>query len=149
MGACDDYDMSAARPVLWCVTGVALVGVGVFAFGLPGRAQDVSSWWSLAVFLAVGAIFALGSRPDRWWVALGFAWLLAAWVEAGQAVWLQDAGRARVEDLVLGCIGGTLGVALVVAARAFATHRRAARSARSRAHIASSVSAAAAIPRTR
>jgi len=147
MGAWDDVPMSAARPLLWCATGVALVGVGAFAFALPGRADEVSSWWSLGVFLVVGAVFALVSRPERWWVALGFAWLLAAWVEAGQAVWMPESGRARVEDLVLGCIGGTLGIALVVAGRAVAVHRRANRSAHARARVA--VSAGAAVPRTR
>jgi len=149
MGAWDDEVMSAARPILWCATGAALVGVGAYAFWLPGQADEVSSWWSLGVFLVVGGLFALVSRPERWWVALGFAWLLAAWVEAGQAVWMPETGRARVEDLVLGCIGGTLGIALVVAGRAFAVHRRATRSARSRAGAASSVSATAAVPRTR
>lgn len=139
--------MSAARPLLWCATGVALVGVGAFAFWLPGRAEDVSSWWSLAVFVVVGALFALVSRSDRWWVALGFAWLLAAWVEAGQAVWMPDSGRARVEDLVLGCVGGTLGIAIVIGARALAVHRRAARSASARSGVP--VSAAGAVPRTR
>jgi len=133
--------MSAARTLLWCATGLALVGVAAFAFALPGGANDVSSWWSLVVFLVVGALFALISRPDRWWVGLGFAWLLAAWVEAGQAVWMSDAGRARVEDLVLGCIGGTLGIALVVGGRAVAAHRRVS--------VAGVVSAAAAAPRTR
>ncbi|HWL01930.1 MAG TPA: hypothetical protein VNQ52_06110 [Microbacteriaceae bacterium] len=141
--------MSAARPILWCATGIALVGVGAYAFWLPGRADEVSSWWSLGVFLVVGGLFALVSRPDRWWVALGFAWLLAAWVEAGQAVWMPETGRARVEDLVLGCIGGTLGIALVVGARAIAVHRRAARSAQLRSPASAPVSATAAVPRTR
>ncbi len=139
--------MSAARPVLWCATGVALGGVGALAFGLPGRADDVSPWWSLPVFTVVGVLFALVSRTDRWWVALGLAWLLAAWIEAGQAVWLPESGRARIEDLVLGCIGGTLGVAAVVGSRALATHRRAARAAGTVA--VAPATAAAAAPRTR
>lgn len=149
MSTCDDEPMSAARTLLWCATGVALAGVGAYAFWLPGRADEVSSWWSLGVFLVLGALFALVSRPDRWWVGLGFAWLLAAWVEAGQAVWMPDYGRARVEDLVLGCVGATLGIALVVGARAIAVHRRATRSARAVSRASSPVSAAGAIPRTR
>lgn len=149
MGACDDERMPAARPILWCATGVALVGVGAYAFWLPGQADEISSWWSLGVFLVIGALFALVSRPDRWWVTLGFAWLLAAWVEAGQAVWMPETGRARVEDLILGCVGGTLGIALVAGSRALAVHRRATQSARARDQISSPVSAAGAVPRTR
>ncbi|MBO9577936.1 MAG: hypothetical protein J7480_04095 [Microbacteriaceae bacterium] len=142
--------MSAARPILWGATGVALGGVGAFAFGFPERTEDVSPWWSLGVFGVVGVLFALVSRASRWWVALGFAWLLSAWVEAGQAVWLPDSGRARVEDVVLGCVGGAVGVLLVVAFRAVRTHRRAAAVEGAPARAAGTApTAAAAAPRTR
>ncbi|OJX70123.1 MAG: hypothetical protein BGO95_03670 [Micrococcales bacterium 73-13] len=144
--------MSAARPLLWGATGLVLGGVGAFAFALPGRADDVSPWWTLLVFVPVGGMFALVSRPQRWWVALGFAWLLAAWVEAGQAVWLAETGRARVIDLLLGCVGGTVGVAIVVGGRALAAHSRAVRAAaavRAGAPEVARPSAAAAAPRIR
>lgn len=141
--------MSAARPLLWGATGVALGGMGAASFAFPGQAADVSPWWSLPAFGIIGALFALVSRPTRWWVALGFAWLLAAWIEAGQAVWLPDTGRARIEDLVLGCAGGTLGVAIVVGTRMLVAHRRAVREASRPSPSVAAPSAAAAVPRTR
>ncbi len=122
--ACDDARMTARRNALWGATGVAVGGIVAFGFALPGRGADISPWWSLATFGVLGVLFSLVSRPERWWVGLGFAWLVAAWIEAGQAVWLPDSGRARIEDLVLGCVGGTLGVAAVVGSRALTTHRR-------------------------
>lgn len=139
--------MPATRVILWGATGVAIAGVCTLAFAAPGRSDDISSWWSLATFAVVGALFALVSQPRRWWVGLGFAWLLAAWIEAGQAVWLSDSGRARILDLVLGCVGGTIGVAVVVGGRALAARAHSHRTRTARA-IADPTRAAEA-PRTR
>jgi hypothetical protein len=141
--------MSAARPLLSGATGIVVGGVGAFAFAFPDRTEDLSPWWTLLVFVPVGVMFALVSNPRRWWVALGFAWLLSAWVEAGQAVWLPDSGRARVEDLALGCVGCTIGVLVVVAARAMAAHARALHAASGGATEVAPATAAAAAPRTR
>ncbi len=116
--------MPAARSLLWCAAGASVAGVCVFAFVLPGRADDISPWWSVPAFAVVGVLFALVANRRRWWVGLGFAWLLAAWIEAGQAVWLPDTGRARLVDLVLGCVGGTIGVAAVVGGRALAARAK-------------------------
>ena len=143
--------MSASRTVLWGATGAAFGGVLALSFAFPGRGDDISPWWSLPTFGVLGALFALVSRQQRWWVGLGFAWLLAAWIEAGQAVWLPESGRARIEDLVLGCVGGTIGVAAVVGSRAALAHHRATVAAR-RAQTVTTVvpaSAAAGAPRTR
>lgn len=141
--------MSAARPLLWGATGIVVGGVGAFAFGFPDRAEDLSPWWTLLVFLPVGVMFVLVSNPRRWWVALGFAWLLAAWIEAGQAVWLPDAGRARLEDLLLGGVGCTVGVLVVVGARVLASRAREARAVADQGTVAAAASAAAAAPRSR
>ena len=39
-----------------------------------------------------------------------------------------DSGKARIEDLVIGCAGGTIGVVAVVLARLYLARRREARS---------------------
>jgi len=114
--------MVRSHPVLACVTALYIAAIVVFTFAMPSDATGAPSpWWSFGTFLFVGLLLALLSRAWRWWVALGFSWLGAAWVEAAQAVWLP--GRARVEDVVLGCLGGLIGVSLVVAYRAFLAGR--------------------------
>jgi len=143
--------MFRTRLLLACATLLVLAAVIVAAFVLPGGADVSSSWWSLLAFAIVGALFALLASRRRWWVALGFAWLIAAWVEAGQAVWLPESGRARILDLVLGCVGGVVGVACAAGLRVAADARRSARVRRppALAPRTAGVTAAAEAPRTR
>lgn len=114
--------MVRAHPILTCAAALYLAGLIAFTFLTPGGDEQPSPWWTFLIFAVGGALLAMLSDPRRWWVALGFVWLAAAWVEAAQAVWGPD-GRARLEDLALGVAGGALGVGAAAAARVIAARR--------------------------
>lgn len=107
--------MRRARPYLWCLAAAYLAILVASAFLLPEHAPG---WMTVLAYLVAGALLALLARRERWWVALGFVWLGSAWVEAGQAVWPPGPEKASVQDLLLGCLGGAIGVGIVTGARA-------------------------------
>ncbi|MBH0129399.1 VanZ family protein [Salinibacterium sp. NK8237] len=71
----------------WIWTTVAFIPVGIFLVGMFGR--------------------------RRWWAALAFSIVAAAWLEAAQTVWM-PAGYADVVDILLAAIGSGIGVSIAV-----------------------------------
>jgi len=105
--------------LLVVVASLFLVAVVLSAFLAPAAPV-----WAVAVVWAIaGALLAAAVRPGRWWVALGFLWLGVAWIEAGQAVWLER--RASVGDVVVGCFAAGLGVGAVMVVRRLRARRAA------------------------
>lgn len=97
--------MQHPRPVVAAAAVLAAAAAALLGLVLP-----MPTWWSLPVFLVVGALLALAAERRRWWVALGFALLLVAWVEAGQAALGAAEHGASVGDLAVGSLGAALGV---------------------------------------
>lgn len=103
--------MSRSRFVLSVIAALyfgALVGLTFVPGSAPNRASFL---WSLALFVPVGVLLLLLLGRRRWWSALGFAVLGAAWVEAAQTIWM-PVGYADAWDVVWGSVGATLGVAV-------------------------------------
>ena len=109
--------MARSHPILALATALYLGLIVVLTFVGGDDADPPSPWWSLLVFFVVGVLLTILSAPRRWWVALGFSLLGAAWIEAAQTVW-RPPGFASLADLALGAVGSVLGVALVVTIRA-------------------------------
>ena len=101
----------------------SLVIVAALYFGLlvaltfmPGSEAARRSWvLPILLFVPVGQLLALLMGRRRWWVALGFGFLGAAWIEAAQTLWMPS-GYASVEDIALSSAGAALGVGLGVVA---------------------------------
>jgi glycopeptide antibiotics resistance protein len=80
----------------------------------PGSSAARESWiLPTVLFLPVGLLLVLLMGRRRWWVAVGFGMLGAAWVEAAQTIWMPD-GYASVTDILCSSIGAMLGVGLGV-----------------------------------
>jgi len=101
---------------------VAFVYIGMLV-GLtfvPGATSARQWWWlPILLFVPVGLLLTLMMGRRRWWVAVGFGVLGAAWVEAAQTVWMPD-GSASVADILLSGVGVMVGVAvgvLIISAR--------------------------------
>ncbi len=107
--------MARSHPILAIATAAYLVLIVTLTF--IGGDEPPSPLWSLLAFIGVGALLCALSAPRRWWVALGFGVLGAAWIEVAQAIW-RPPGFASVVDLLLGVLGTVIGVAGVVAIRA-------------------------------
>ncbi|NYF11124.1 glycopeptide antibiotics resistance protein [Leifsonia sp. AK011] len=95
---------------------VAFVYIGMLV-GLtfvPGATSARQWWWlPMILFVPVGLLLTLMMGRRRWWVAVGFGVLGAAWVEAAQTVWMPD-GSASVVDILLSSLGAIVGVAVGV-----------------------------------
>lgn len=65
--------------------------------------------WTTVAFIPVGAFLVCMFGRRRWWAALGFSVVAAAWLEAAQTVWM-PAGYADVVDILLASIGAGIGV---------------------------------------
>ncbi len=77
---------------------------------VPGSASNRAFWlWQAAVFVPVGVLLALLLGRRRWWAAIAFGMLGAAWIEAAQSVWM-PVGYADASDLVWGTAGVAAGV---------------------------------------
>lgn len=97
---------STAALYFGAVIGVAFV---------PGSPLNCSFWcWMVLLFLPVGTLLVLLMGRRRWWAALGFGVLGAAWIEAAQSVWM-PVGYADALDAIWGSAGVTVGVLLAVA----------------------------------
>jgi hypothetical protein len=107
--------MRPRRFILSVVAALYFGAVIGLAF-VPGSATNREFWcWQAAVFLPVGVLLALLLGRRRWWAAIAFGMLGAAWIEAAQSVWM-PVGYADGYDLVWGGIGVTVGVLIALAA---------------------------------
>ena len=113
--------MRAKRYIL---TGVAAVYFGALV-GLtfvPGSGAARVAWfWPFLAFVPVGLLLVLLLGRRRWWVAIGFAILGSAWIEAAQMIWMPD-GYAELIDVVWASAGAVAGV--LVAVMLTAPHRK-------------------------
>lgn len=97
------------RRLLVSIFAVLYIGVLVWLTFVP--AQEFSGLWSFLALLPVGALLLVLLTPHRWWIALGFGVLGAAWIEAAQSVWLPP-GYASALDVLWGAVGAGVGVVL-------------------------------------
>lgn len=118
--------MRRISPILIGVAALYLIGLVLGAFLIK---EPAPIWVSFLVWLGAGVLLTFATKPSRWWVCLGFLCLGAAWVEAGQAVWLERTGSAS--DVCLGCLASGIGVGIAMTARALSL-RSASRSIRAR-----------------
>ena len=82
---------------------------------VPAATELRTSWfWPLIAFVPVGMVLTLLLGRHRWWVAIGFGVLGAAWVEAAQTVWM-PAGYADPIDVLWSAGGVALGVVIALA----------------------------------
>lgn len=78
----------------------------------PGSVTNRGVWYlSGASFVPVGILLLMMFGRRRWWVAIGFGALGAAWLEAGQSVWM-PLGYAEPWDVVWASAGSIAGVLL-------------------------------------
>lgn len=85
--------------------------LAVLAFVVWDSGSDSPWYWPLISFVPAGFLLQLALGPRRWWAAIGFGVLGAAWIEAAQAIWM-PLGYGRVEDAIFGSAGAALGVGL-------------------------------------
>lgn len=100
----------------------ALIGLTFMQGTQPVRTYWV---WSFVLFIPVGLLLTFMFGRRRWWVAVGFGVLGAAWIEAAQVIWMPE-GYASVEDLGWASLGVVLGVGLALLATL--PHRKSMRS---------------------
>lgn len=102
--------MSRARLLVTTVAALyfgALIGLTF----VPGSAANrPSQLWPFVLFIPVGFLLVLLLGRRRWWSAIGFGVLGAAWVEAAQTIWM-PVGYADAWDVVWASAGVLLGVA--------------------------------------
>lgn len=102
-----------------------LSGIAALYFGtviglafLPASPLNGSFWcWAVLAFLPVGTLLLLLMGRRRWWAAIAFGMLGAAWLEAAQSVWM-PAGYADAVDVVWGSTGVAAGVLVAFLATA-------------------------------
>lgn len=105
--------MRARRFLLVTVSALYFGGLIGLAF-VPGSAANRAFWlWPCAAFVPVGLLLVLLLGRRRWWAALAFALLAAAWLEAAQSVWMPP-GYADMADVLWSAIGAVLGLVLGV-----------------------------------
>jgi len=100
------------RVILGVVATLYFAAVIWLAF-TPDSVTNRGLWYAAVALL----LLIMGRR--RWWAAIGFGALGAAWIEAGQSVWM-PVGYASAMDVVLGSTGAIAGVLvtyMVTAAR--------------------------------
>lgn len=86
--------------------------------------------WTIIAFVPVGAFLVCMFGRHRWWAALAFSIVAAAWLEAAQTVWM-PAGYADVIDILLASLGATVGVAAAAGIASWWAHSRRSQSSRS------------------
>jgi len=115
------------RRLLAVAFAVLYIGAIVWLTFLPqGGGTGISGLWSFLAILPVGALLLVLLGPRRWWLALGFGALGAAWIEAAQSVWMPT-GYANAIDVVWGTLGAAAGVglgrlALIVSQKSMRSH---------------------------
>jgi hypothetical protein len=109
--------MRRRRFILSVVAALYFGAIVGMAF-VPGSATNRADWyWPLAAFVPVGVLLLLLVGRRRWWAAMAFGMLGAAWIEAAQSVWM-PVGYATAMDVVWGSAGATAGVLIALAATA-------------------------------
>ena len=82
---------------------------------LPGTSANRAAWyWPFLAFVPVGILLVLLMGRRRWWAAIAFAALGAAWIEAAQSIWM-PVGYADGFDVIWATSGAVLGVIVAVA----------------------------------
>jgi hypothetical protein len=113
-----------------------------FAFVVaPGNTGRFWFWTTLA-FVPVGAFLVCMFGRLRWWAALAFSVVAAAWLEAAQTVWM-PAGYSDAVDILLASIGSAVGVASAVGIASWRDRSRQTRDARNGGNLASNRRASA------
>jgi hypothetical protein len=98
-----------AAPYFGAIIGMAFV---------PDSVTNRSVWYlPFAAFVPVGVLLLLLLGRRRWWAAMAFGMLGAAWIEAAQSVWM-PVGYAAALDVVWGGAGATAGVLVALLATA-------------------------------
>ena len=101
--------MIRARPLFVVLTlGYAGVLAGL-AFVRWEHGADCPWYVNVIAFIPAGFLLQLALGRRRWWAALGFGVLGAAWIEAAQSIWM-PLGYGRVEDAAWGAVGAAIGV---------------------------------------
>jgi glycopeptide antibiotics resistance protein len=101
--------MSRARFALMVIAAVYFGGMIGLAF-VPGSAANRASVvWPLVIFVPVGVLLVLLLGRRRWWSAVGFGALGAAWLEAAQSIWM-PIGYADAWDVLWATSGVLIGV---------------------------------------
>jgi peptidoglycan/LPS O-acetylase OafA/YrhL len=109
--------MRRRRFILSVVAALYFGAIAGMAF-VPGSATNRAAWyWPFAAFVPVGVLLLLLLGRRRWWAAIAFGMLGAAWIEAAQSVWM-PVGYAAAMDVVWGSAGATVGVLIALAATA-------------------------------
>lgn len=103
--------MNRARPVIVVITLAYAAALAVLGFVHWDKGSDCPWFWPVLAFLPAGILLQLSLGPRRWWAAIGFGVLGAAWIEAAQAIWM-PLGYGRFEDAAWGGLGTVLGVAI-------------------------------------
>ena len=107
--------MSRARFLTRVVAALyfgALVGLTFVPGSAANRASHV---WPFVLFVPVGVLLLLLLGTRRWWSAVGFGALGAAWVEAAQTIWM-PVGYADAWDVVWASTGVGAGVLIAIVA---------------------------------
>ena len=114
--------MTVRRWVISLTAGIYFGVIATLCFVTVSDSSRDSHVWPFAIFIPVGALLYLLFGRRRWWVALGFGVLGAAWMEAGQTVFM-PAGYASVWDILTASIGSTLGVLIAMGLTSPHRHR--------------------------
>jgi glycopeptide antibiotics resistance protein len=105
--------MTRARILLSVCAALYFGGLIALTF-TPGSSELRDQWvWPVIAFVPVGVVLVLLMGRRRWWVALGFAVLGGAWIEAAQTIWMPE-GYGEVGDVFWSGVGATLGVVIAV-----------------------------------
>jgi hypothetical protein len=115
--------MRARRFILTTLAALYFGALMGLAF-VPGSASNRAFWfWPFAAFVPVGLMLVLLLGRRRWWAAIVFGMLGAAWLEAAQSVWMPP-GYAESMDVLWASLGVVVGVGAGVAIRALSTVSR-------------------------
>jgi hypothetical protein len=106
--------MRTGRFVFTTVSALYFGSLVGLAF-VPGSASNRVFWlWPLLAFVPVGILLLLLVGRRRWWAAIGFGVLGAAWIEAAQSVWM-PVGYAEAVDVFWAGAGVVTGVMIALA----------------------------------
>ena len=103
--------MTRARFLISVFTALyvgALIGLTFVPVPAEARASWLLHW---AAFLPVGFLLVALMGARRWWAAIAFGVLGAAWIEAAQSIWMPE-GYAALADVGWCSFGAIVGVAL-------------------------------------
>lgn len=102
--------MFRSRFIVAVCAALYFAALASLAFVIAPGSNGQFWMWTILVFIPVGAFLVCMFGRRRWWVALAFSVVAAAWLEAAQTVWM-PAGYANVIDIILASIGAGVGVA--------------------------------------